>query len=248
MAPFRLIIDSAGDGIWNMSVDEALLQSAAHESFVPTLRFYQWDKPTLSLGYFQQYEERSQHTSSNQCPVVRRSTGGGAILHHHELTYSFVTTVKNRLSRNVEDYYDLFHSTLIEQLAKRGVPCQLWQAKTTGPRGNEPFLCFQRRAAGDVVLGTIKIAGSAQRRHKGCLLQHGSVLLESSSFAPELPGIRSNSGIHIPALDLLNTWTSALEKDLECHFESGKLTSQETDWAKSFANSRFGHVHWTRRR
>ena len=85
MAPFRLIIDSAGDGIWNMSVDEALLQSAAHESFVPTLRFYQWDKPTLSLGYFQQYEERSQHTSSNQCPVVRRSTGGGAILHHHEL-------------------------------------------------------------------------------------------------------------------------------------------------------------------
>jgi len=244
----RLIIDAANRGIWNMSVDEALLTSAANDSFPTTLRFYQWDQATLSLGYFQRHDERAHHESSLGCSMVRRATGGGAIVHHHELTYSFITGVKNRLSRDVEGFYHLFHQTLIDALAKHGIGCQLCPPSNQPPTGKEPFLCFERRAAQDVVLGSAKVAGSAQRRHKGCLLQHGSVLLGTTPYAPELPGIWSISGSRILAEELAGDWTSAIEASLGTQFQSEPLTDEETGWAKSFARSKFGDENWTKRR
>src|SRR5271169_4762547 len=83
----RLLVDPPASGAWNMAVDEALVDDAAarHACW---LRFYGWSEPTLSLGYFQGYEERLAHRPSRQCPVVRRPSGGGAILHDVEITYS----------------------------------------------------------------------------------------------------------------------------------------------------------------
>src|SRR5437868_3979467 len=83
----RLIIDSPGDGAWNMAVDEALLETAANTNQA-TLRLYQWRQPTLSLGYFQLAADRAQHAASAACLLIRRPSGGGAILHDRELTYS----------------------------------------------------------------------------------------------------------------------------------------------------------------
>src|SRR6185295_18138238 len=83
----RLLIDPPGGGAWNMAVDEALLETAATTGQA-TLRFYQWQEPTLSLGYFQSVADRQQHAASLDCPVVRRASGGGAILPDRELTYS----------------------------------------------------------------------------------------------------------------------------------------------------------------
>src|SRR5262245_32066382 len=83
----RLIIDPPQKGAWNMAVDQALLESAAASGGV-ALRFYQWSEPTLSLGYFQPIAARSEHPPSLHSPVVRRASGGGAILHDRELTYS----------------------------------------------------------------------------------------------------------------------------------------------------------------
>ena len=80
----RLIIDSPAEGAWNMAVDEALLDSCSRTG-MPTLRFYQWSKATLSLGYFQRHRDREQHVASRDCPLVRRSTGGRAIIHDQEL-------------------------------------------------------------------------------------------------------------------------------------------------------------------
>ena len=83
----RLLRDAAGEGAWNMAVDEALLESAATNNSM-TLRLYAWSEPTLSLGYFQRYEDRRLHPESLACTCTRRSSGGGAILHDRELTYS----------------------------------------------------------------------------------------------------------------------------------------------------------------
>ena len=80
VAEHHLIIDPPASGAWNMAVDEALLIDAA-DSGIATLRFYQWDVPTLSLGYFQAYDDRHQHAASGDCVCVRRQTGGGAIVH-----------------------------------------------------------------------------------------------------------------------------------------------------------------------
>ena len=84
----RLFIDPPAPGSWNMALDETLLESAA-DGGESSLRFYGWSQPTLSLGYFQPYDDRCQHAASRNCPAVRRASGGGAILHDREITYSF---------------------------------------------------------------------------------------------------------------------------------------------------------------
>ncbi|MEM6330787.1 MAG: lipoate--protein ligase family protein, partial [Planctomycetota bacterium] len=87
MQPCRLIVDPPQPGARNMAVDEALLDAAAAGAGA-TLRLYRWSSPTLSLGYFQPLAARAAHPASAGCPCVRRHSGGGAIVHDHELTYS----------------------------------------------------------------------------------------------------------------------------------------------------------------
>src|SRR4051812_36941289 len=83
----RVLFDPPAEGAWNMAVDEALGEAAA-ETKIATLRFYGWSRPTLSLGYFQKHDERVAHVGSAGCELVRRASGGGAIVHDRELTYS----------------------------------------------------------------------------------------------------------------------------------------------------------------
>src|ERR1700690_2091076 len=83
----HLIVDPPGEGAWNMALDEALLEAAQNEG-IATLRFYSWREATLSLGYFQGAADRRLHQASADCASVRRASGGGAILHDCELTYS----------------------------------------------------------------------------------------------------------------------------------------------------------------
>ena len=114
----RLIRDEPARGDWNMAVDETLLEVAG-QADRPVLRFYGWSSPTLSLGYFQGLGERWQHAASASCPLVRRATGGGAILHDRELTYSFV--VRDEGIGGHRALYDAFHETLVEVLATWGI-------------------------------------------------------------------------------------------------------------------------------
>lgn len=144
----RLICDAAGSGSWNMSVDEALLETADPQSLA-VLRFYTWDSPTLSLGYFQEHAERHTHPASECCSLVRRASGGGAILHHWELTYSYIVPVKSRFSDDPQYLYDTFHDTLIQTLAEWGIVASRHVPVTTigisSPKtSSEPFLCFER--------------------------------------------------------------------------------------------------------
>jgi lipoate-protein ligase A len=233
-------------GPMNMAVDEALLLSAPR--FGPTLRFYQWEEPTLSLGYFQSAAERSQHEASSGCPIVRRSTGGGAILHHHELTYSFVTPVNQQDKSASQPLYYAFHETLVEALAELGIEASLFLDEPLQQIGQEPFLCFQRRAAGDVLQTSAKICGSAQRRQKNALLQHGSVLLRRSDFAPELPGIENLTSVPLAAEKLAEVWRPRLEKRLELSFQTGDLQLPERSTAQRLAEERFGVDAWSLRR
>src|SRR5262245_10595361 len=87
MTPCRLVVDPPASGVWNMAVDEALIDDVA-DGGLATLRFYQWNEPTLSLGYFQPYAARMGHAASASAAVVRRLSGGGALLHDRELTYA----------------------------------------------------------------------------------------------------------------------------------------------------------------
>ena len=142
--PVRLIVDAPATGAVNMARDEVLLRSAALEG-TPTLRFYRWSEPTLSLGYFQPWQQRFEHPPSRVCAAVRRASGGGAIVHDEELTYSFATRTDARWA--AEDLYVDFHQTLVDCLQVFGIQCEL-RPPIRDRSGPEPFLCFQRRAAG----------------------------------------------------------------------------------------------------
>ncbi len=120
-----LIVDSPADGVWNMAVDEALLDAATVDG-IATLRFYSWREPTLSLGYFQAHAERKLHAASLACPLVRRASGGGAILHDDELTYSIVLPQSHPAAARPDRLYQAFHQTLIDTLSDLDSN-QLWQ-------------------------------------------------------------------------------------------------------------------------
>lgn len=229
-----------------MAVDEALLESASRFKRC-TLRFYQWEEPTLSLGYFQPLAQRQSHPHSQTCAVVRRSTGGGAILHDMELTYSFTCPIVDRLSAGVEQYYQAFHETLVDVMAsKLGLTAVL--CETPSQAGDAPFLCFQRRAHGDVMIQPHKIGGSAQRRRQNALLQHGSILVGRSSFAPELPGISELCRRRVQASDLITPWLPAIGARLAINWREGRLDAWEYEMAREIQALRHADAQWIHRR
>lgn len=247
MSATRLLLDPPAPGAWNMAVDEALLEAAAAEG-TTTLRFYAWSEPTLSLGYFQTAADRSLHEASRDCPLVRRASGGGAILHDRELTYSIALPTRGRFGDQAKALYDAFHQTLIEALTTFAVHASL--CETAAGVQPEPFLCFQRHTRGDVLIGTHKIAGSAQRRNRGALLQHGSILFDRSNHAPELPGA---SDLSPPALPLTNdsliaAWLPLLAGRLGCHFERQELSSAQRQQVTEIVAARFAQPAWNARR
>ncbi len=250
--PARLIVDPPQSGSWNMAVDQALLASVVAGGR-PVLRFYRWSPATISLGYFQPYAQRHQHPASGRCPLVRRSTGGGAIVHDRELTYSLCMPLDKTALGQIREVLNRVHQAMIDRLNQWGVgPCHMMGAAEPESM-RAPFLCFQRRANGDVLVGRHKIIGSAQRKVRGALLQHGSLLLGRSEFAPELPGLTELGD------EPTNPWpqdvaklASQLGADISQYLGlsvfGGELTENERHVARSIQQSRFNTEKWTKRR
>lgn len=245
--PCRLIVDDACDGAWNMAVDEVLLGTSA-ERAEPCLRFYRWATPTVSLGYFQPLAHKQGHATAAGCNVVRRPTGGGAIVHDAELTYSFCVPRGHALAADAMTLYRAIHGSLIAALSDLSVEASLSEVDSGVSPEEEPFLCFQRRARGDVLVGGTKVGGSAQRRPDTAILQHGSVLLHTSAAAPELPGIAELTGKSIDPQALIDAWTPRLAERLGVAFERESYNKQEIDEANRLVESRYGQAEWNARK
>lgn len=174
-----------------MAIDEALLANAQPGGPL-VLRMYQWSEPTLSLGHFQ--AEADIPIALRPMPRVKRKTGGGAIVHDLELTYSIIVPKRsgNEQKGPNEELYRSVHQSILDGLIEKGFKAELAETCTCSVANNvhaNPFLCFLRRSPIDLVVGPHKILGSAQRRTMTGLLQHGSLLLRYSSFATELLGL-----------------------------------------------------------
>jgi lipoate-protein ligase A len=246
----RLIALRAGDPAENMAVDQALHESVDRGG-IPVLRLYTWSRPTLSLGYFQSFNDRRGHAESTDLVCVRRSTGGGAIVHHHELTYSLAIPIDASLAGPRLDLYQQTHLALIQTLTQFGVSAVPFgddRRELPAAAGGDPFLCFQRRTDEDLIVAGYKVLGSAQRKARQAVLQHGSLLLRASPWAPQLPGIRDLTAHPIPLARLAESLTKTIGQALSIDWTEGEISAAERSRAEEIEVRRFGSNHWLHRR
>ncbi|MFL5342078.1 MAG: biotin/lipoate A/B protein ligase family protein [Gemmataceae bacterium] len=190
MKHVRLLPLETADGATNMAADEVLLEAAVAGS--AALRFYTWSEPTLSLGYFQPEAVRQTDPVLASLPWVRRPSGGGTLVHHHELTYSLALPAGFDWQPKGQSWLCRFHGYIAQALAVSDInvrACQCGEERKLGE-----VLCFLHQTAGDLILKGHKVVGSAQRKQRLALMQHGALLLGQSPFTPALPGIWQLAG------------------------------------------------------
>jgi lipoate-protein ligase A len=176
---WRLIDSGPGSGARNLALDDAIFQSVREGQSPPTLRFYSWLSPTLSLGYAQ---DRERVVDLEACrkfgiAVLRRVTGGRAVLHDRELTYSVAVPAGTTLfGSGLDTAYRAVAAGLLAGLRLLGVEASAVQRDRIGGSRHHHG-CFAAPSRHEIVAGGRKLVGSAQRRAEGAFLQHGSILL-----------------------------------------------------------------------
>ncbi len=226
----RIIIDQPLPGVQNMATDEAILIAVNEGKSPATLRFYQWDEPTISLGYFQKYNEVDDLDDTiGKMPVVRRQTGGGAILHDDELTYSLTMPLDNPLTptESIEDLYRIVHDAFVEILAQYNITATYRGGEDRGNAQRGPFFCFARTHRLDLVIDDDKLLGSAQRRVKNAALQHGSLILKRHFKQQPSAEILPSTGNSFDLPTFIEHLTTTIAKSLKMSAVSLPLSKEE---------------------
>lgn len=240
----RLLPTAGADGPANMAADEVLLEAAG--AGVLSLRFYTWSVPTLSLGYFQPAEARRQTGRLAALPYVRRPSGGATLVHHFELTYALAIPA-NLVGSSAAAWLRRVHGVIAAALTELGVAVHLC-AGASQPVGPATVLCFRQWTPGDLVVGGAKVVGSAQRRHRGALLQHGAILLAQSPHTPELPGIRDLAGIPFAFPELTQTICKELAKKTGWLLEPNDWTPREYHRREEVRLNKYLQEDWNHKR
>jgi len=251
-----------------MAVDEALLLHHARGETPPTVRFYTWSPPAVSIGYFQ---DAAREVDLEACQkqgitVVRRLTGGRAILHDREVTYSLVAAEDGSpVSGTVLESYLKISRGLLQGLRKLGVPAGINEADAA--RRATPA-CFQAPARYELVVGERKLVGSAQARKHGCVLQHGSIplLLDAdrlftvlnfsdagerrrllADFKNGVVSLNEAGGRSYSYAEVVMALADGLAGVLGVELEKGKLTPQEVITAQRLVREKYGRDQWNRK-
>jgi lipoate-protein ligase A len=204
MNRWNFLDSGVNTGIANMSVDEQLLARAQAEKTLPVLRFYGWAPPAVSLGRFQKAETAVNVGACAQrgIDIVQRVTGGRAVFHCHELTYSIVARIDDPLfPADVLGAYKIIATGLLAGLANLGISAEMvsrpHKHAPSAHTGTKDPACFSSPSRYELVVEDRKIIGSAQRRLSRAFLQHGSILLDYDAGleAELIPGERAGDAV-----------------------------------------------------
>jgi len=242
MPDCRLLPPADADGPHNMAADEALLESAL--AGVASLRFYGWTMPTLTLGYFQAAASRTGRLA--ELPWVRRSSGGAALVHHHEVTYAIALPAGPPWQPRGESWIRQMHIIIQSALASFGIASRLCLPAEEHKFGD--VLCFLHHTPDDLLIGPHKIAGSAQRKHRGAIVQHGGILLARSPFTPELPGIAEASGRVVSAEEIRGAVADALSRSQGRRLIADDWTETERRRIAELVREKYTSPRWNDKR
>lgn len=171
------ILDSGShDAAINMAIDEALIHWHSKNEIGPTLRFYQWDKPSLSVGHFQNVTKTINFSGVEKhgCHLVRRLTGGSAVLHDDELTYSIIVSESHpKIPRSVNQAYFVLAQGILQGYRNLGIEADFSLPELKNRERSA--VCFETPAIYEMIVDGKKLTGNAQTRKNGVLLQHGSI-------------------------------------------------------------------------
>jgi|YNPNPStandDraft_1061719.scaffolds.fasta_scaffold01077_5 lipoate-protein ligase A len=261
LTTWRLLRSAPADGATNMAVDEAILCAVAAGLVPPTLRFYAWQPPCLSLGRAQPAGDvRLEELRAAGCDLVRRPTGGRAILHIDELTYSVVAPEgEPRVGGGVVESYRRLSTGLTRGLELLGVK-NLAADRRVQKRPADGPVCFEVPSDYEITAGGRKLVGSAQVRSRGVVLQHGALPLEGDiaricAFlkANATPAhVRARATTLAEALARPVSWEEAaaalaegFAQALNLHLVPGELTAEERAWAEQLYAGKYASEQWT---
>lgn len=227
-----------------MAIDEVMLELAAEGDAL--LRLYGWSEPTLSLGYFQ--SERLRHADERLAalPFVRRPSGGDALVHHHEVTYALALPA-GAPWQGAEPWPRRMHRIIAVALAELGISAELCNPPPQLP----PFdgvLCFQHWTAGDLIVGNGKIVGSAQRRQRGAIMQHGAILLAQSPHTPSLPGVVELTGRRLTVEDTCRALRNQFVAATGWHLVETDWEEEEVQRIEGLVGEKYTRDSWNRKR
>jgi lipoyl(octanoyl) transferase len=265
---WRLIHSPPSSSAFNMALDEALLFFSAQKTSLPTLRLYSWEVPTLSLGYAQPSADVDQsELSRRNWQIVRRPTGGKAILHTDELTYSISAPLDNPLvAGSLLESYQRISKVLQKALQLLGIMTNADDEPELPIKHskNEP-VCFQTPSNFEITWKGKKLIGSAQARKCGGVLQHGSlplygdlsritqVLTYSSEFErksaaqktlAQATTLEAASGRIISGEEVSETIIKSFELEFRMIFLPGQPTHEELDFTQELVQTKYGSDSW----
>ncbi|MFQ5846802.1 MAG: biotin/lipoate A/B protein ligase family protein [Candidatus Methylomirabilales bacterium] len=256
---WRFIPDGPRDGPTNMAIDEVLALGCARGWSPPTLRVYRWALPTVSLGYSQPVRGEVDLSTCRQrgIVVVRRLTGGRALLHEHELTYSLALPIAGGSRGVLQDYRWISHCLLLA-LKRLGVTAHLSRGDRTP--GDARGLCFLSAGRYELTVDGRKLIGSAQWRFNRALLQQGSLLIAIdhpvwSAIFPQARGLEVRATALRVVLGRSPSWEEMVEamrggfeEGVGVALEPGRLTPREWRLVRRLVVERYGTPEWTLRR
>lgn len=277
---WRLIRSGACSPAENMAVDEAILTLHSEGRVPPTVRFYGWKPGTLSIGYFQKAEEEVDLAGvvRQGYGFVRRPTGGRAVLHDAELTYSIVVSEDYPgIPRSVTEAYRVLSEGLRLGFVRLGLHAEMTELsedkKEAYAGAPASAACFDSPSWYELVVEGRKVAGSAQMRQKGVVLQHGSILLEldtqalfgllkfrseesrqrlAAAFERKAvainPLLRGSGREGVGYADAEKAFTAGLEEGLGIRLAEGELTPEERELADRLVREKYGMEEWNLRR
>ena len=252
---FRFLETGKNTAYLNMSIDEVMLDSS-----LPVIRFYQWEPPAISIGFSQKMKDEINLVECKKRGIdcVRRLTGGKAVFHHKELTYSIILPSK-LMPLSVIESYKVIANGILLGFKEMGIDA-IMNENIENTKGNS--ICFNEPSYYEILVKGKKIVGSAQVRKKGKILQHGSILigvdvnLLCSLFNGCNEEIINRTRLRITSIsdtlkrdinykEVSDAMVKGFEKNFKCNLTPDKISEEEFVSAKKLAEEKYSKPEWS---